>query len=56
MDRELFTSLIEAKVVVEEYRQHYNRRRPHSALGYKTPAEFAELCRSEAAIAGSGLS
>ena len=56
LDRELFTSLIEAKVVVEEYRQHYNRRRPHSALGYKTPAEFAELCRSEAAIAGSGLS
>lgn len=42
LNRELFLSLTEAKVVVEEYRQHYNRRRPHSALGYKTPAEFAE--------------
>ncbi len=56
LDRELFTSLIEAKVIVEEYRQHYNRRRPHSALGYRTPAEFAELCRSAAAIAGQRLS
>ncbi len=56
LDRELLTSLIEAKVVVEEYRQHYNRRRPHSAIGYKTPAEYAELCRAEATVAGSGLS
>ncbi len=56
LDRELFTSLIEAKVIVEEYRQHYNRRRPHSALGYRTPVEFAELCRSAAAIAGQRLS
>ncbi len=56
LDRELLTSLIEAKVVVEEYRQHYNQRRPHSAIGYKTPAEYAELCRPEATVAGSGLS
>ena len=56
LDRELFTSLIEAKLVVEEYRQHYNRRRPHSALGYKTPAEYAELCRAEVAVAGQRLS
>jgi transposase InsO family protein len=27
--------------LVEEYRNHYNRERPHSALGYRTPAEFA---------------
>ncbi len=56
LDRELFVSLIEAKVVVEEYRQHYNRRRPHSALGYKTPAEYAELCRAEAVVADQRLS
>ena len=31
---------MEAKVLVEDYRGHYNHRRPHSALGYQTPAEF----------------
>ncbi len=56
LDRELFTSLTEAKVVVEEYRQHYNRRRPHSALAYRTPTEFAELCRTNAAVAAPRLS
>ena len=32
---------MEAKVLVEDYRGYYNRQRPHSALGYLTPAEFA---------------
>ena len=32
--------LLEAKVLVEDYRKHYNHHRPHSALGYQTPAEF----------------
>jgi transposase InsO family protein len=41
LDRELFTSLTEAKMLASDYRDEYNRRRPHSALGYKTPAEFA---------------
>jgi putative transposase len=44
LKREVFTSLLEAKVLVEGYRNHYNRKRPHSALGYRTPAEFAALC------------
>jgi transposase InsO family protein len=44
LKREVFTSLLEAKVLVEGYRNHYNRERPHSALGYRTPAEFAALC------------
>ena len=38
---EEFASQLEAKVLVEEYRQHYNHRRPHSTLGYQTPSEFA---------------
>jgi transposase InsO family protein len=33
---------LEAKVLVEDYREHYNHNRPHSALGYQPPAEFAE--------------
>ena len=37
---ELFHSLLEAKVMAEDYRQHYNAYRPHSSLGYRTPNEF----------------
>ena len=50
LKREIFTSLMEAKVLVEEYRKHYNERRPHSALSYRTPSEFAASC----AAAGAG--
>jgi putative transposase len=41
LKREIFADLLEAKVLVEDYRGHYNHHRPHSALGYQTPAEFA---------------
>ncbi len=54
LKREEFASLLEAKVLVEEYRNHYNRRRPHSALGYRTPAEFAASCEL-ASSADEGL-
>jgi len=38
---EWFRSRAEAKVVIETWRRHYNEVRPHSSLGYLTPAEFA---------------
>src|SRR5271155_6230627 len=41
LNRELFTSLAEAQLLATEYRQYYNHRRPHSALEYITPADFA---------------
>jgi putative transposase len=44
LKRELFTTVLEAKVLVGGYRVHYNCERPHSALGYRTPAEFAASC------------
>ena len=33
----------EARVVVEDFRRHYNERRPHSKLGYQSPACFVAL-------------
>ena len=41
LDRELFDTLWEVKVLVERWRQTYNRIRPHSALGYQPPAPEA---------------
>lgn len=41
LQREWFSSLLDAQVVIEEWRLHYNTQRPHSSLGYTTPANFA---------------
>jgi putative transposase len=41
LNRELFGNLLEARVVIEQWRVQYNQRRPHSSLGYQTPWEFA---------------
>jgi hypothetical protein len=38
---EWFRSRAEAKVVIESWHRHYNEVRPHSSLGYLTPATFA---------------
>lgn len=43
LDREVFTSLIEAQMLIEEHRVHYNQERLHSSLAYMTPAEFAAM-------------
>jgi transposase InsO family protein len=45
LNGEIFYTLLEAKVLVERWRQHYNRIRPHSSLGYRPPApEAFEFC------------
>jgi transposase InsO family protein len=43
LDREVFSSVLEARVLAGDYQEHYNHQRPHSALGYQTPAEFGAL-------------
>jgi transposase InsO family protein len=44
LDAEEFASVLEAKVLGKAYKQEYNHVRPHSALGYRTPAEFGAQC------------
>lgn len=44
LKREVFMGLCEAKVLAARYRREYNTERPHSALGYRTPAAFAADC------------
>ena len=44
LEREEFTSVLEARVLSRQWRREYNEVRPHSALGYRTPAEFGETC------------
>ena len=41
LNRELFGNLREVRVILESWRVEYNERRPHSALGYRTPNEYA---------------
>ena len=41
LNGEIFTTLREAQIIIEEWRRHYNRVRPHSSLGYKPPAPEA---------------
>ena len=38
LNGEIFDTLLEARVVIEDWRREYNQHRPHSSLGYKPPA------------------
>jgi hypothetical protein len=37
-DREVFDTLLEAKVLIERWAKTYNTTRPHNSLGYRPPA------------------
>ena len=41
-----FRNRVDAKVGIEQWRRHYNDVRPHSSLGYLTPAEFKAQLRA----------
>jgi putative transposase len=45
LNREIFTTLTEAKVLIEEWRKEYNQVRLHSSLGYKPPAPEAKMLK-----------
>ena len=44
LNGELFSSLKEVAVLLEQHRRAYNEERPHSSLGYVAPAVFARKC------------
>ena len=54
LEREIFYTLQEAQVLIEPWRQQYNRMRPLSSLGYRPPAPAAML-PTPAALRSAGL-
>jgi transposase InsO family protein len=48
LDREIFVGIEELRYVVDRWRLDYNHYRPHSSLGYMTPAAYAASCRASA--------
>ena len=48
LDAELFATLAEAEYLAREWRRDYDTKRPHSSLGYRTPAAFAASLAQEA--------
>jgi putative transposase len=49
LNGEIFTTLREAQIVIESWRQYYNRVRPHSSLGYKLPVAWPASLAVESA-------
>lgn len=56
LNGELFSSLKEAEVLLEQWRRAYNEERPHSSLGYVAPAVFAKTCVPPAETKPAGRS
>ena len=47
LNEQVFTSLAEARAIIEDWRYDYNHLRPHSSLAALTPTEFAALKREQ---------
>ncbi|HIA48864.1 MAG TPA: transposase, partial [Candidatus Hydrogenedentes bacterium] len=47
LNGEIFETLLEAKVLIERWRVHYNTVRPHSTLGGRPPAPEAIIQRKD---------
>ena len=54
LNGEIFYTLKEAQVVIEHWRNHYNTRRPHSALGYRPPAPEVVMPREQTGALATG--
>ncbi len=53
LNGEIFETLLEAKVLIERWRRHYNQVRPHSSLGYRPPAPESIAPRSVRSAVGA---
>lgn len=51
LSREWFSSITEAQIVIENWRNFYNTERPHSSLGYLTPLEFKSKLNTNKSLA-----
>lgn len=47
LSTEQFNTLLEARVLIEDWRLDYNHNRPHSSLGWMTPAVYADQWRKQ---------
>ena len=54
LNGEIFYTLREAQVVIEHWRNHYNTRRPHSALGYRPPAPEVVIPKGKNGVMETG--
>ncbi len=45
LNRNYWNTIFEARVVIGDFKHDHNHRHRHSALGYRTPAEYAAACR-----------
>jgi putative transposase len=52
---EWFRNRIEARIVIEDWRIHYNEVRPHSSLQYATPAEFRRRSENSSTSGATNL-
>lgn len=55
INREVFHSLTEARVLIGNWVEHYNTERPHSGLNMRTPAAFAAYCSEQTVLTEQSL-
>ncbi len=55
LNENIFEGLATARQILEEWRQDYNNIRPHSSLGYQSPAAYRASLRPTLAVAQSDV-
>jgi len=55
LNEHIFEGLADARQILEDWRQDYNNVRPHSSLGYQSPAAYRASLRPTLTVAQSGV-